>query len=203
VPNLTDVKHSLNLAQEKVKNPPPQPFPWALTTIGVTLVSVGAYGSMWGKRCGRTASASRRPRSSASSARAQSGAARRADQDRFRDEPSEAPGSIRLEPEEAERAPVNFEPEQMIITYCTSPEEQQSARVAQTLRQRGFKTVRTLKGGLGGWTNARLPVEGKSALPSIGLELYKNLSLGDVERRRFRPGEVIFKEGDDPHDEAT
>src|SRR5881628_2073438 len=27
VPNLTDVKHSLNLAQEKVKNPPPQPFP--------------------------------------------------------------------------------------------------------------------------------------------------------------------------------
>src|SRR5438093_10213779 len=50
VPNLTDVKHSLNLAQEKVKNPPPQPFPWALTTIGVTLVSVGAYGSMWGKR---------------------------------------------------------------------------------------------------------------------------------------------------------
>src|SRR5207237_9734629 len=93
-------------------------------------------------------------------------------------------------------------PEQMIVTYCTSPEEQQSARVAQILRQRGYRTVRILKGGLGGWTNARLPVEAKSALPSIGLELYKNLSLGDIERRRFRPGEVIFKEGDDPHDEA-
>src|SRR5437667_10208140 len=50
LPNLTDAKHSLKLAQEKVKNPPPQPFPWAVTTLGVTLVSVGAYGSMWGKR---------------------------------------------------------------------------------------------------------------------------------------------------------
>ena len=90
----------------------------------------------------------------------------------------------------------------MIITYCTSPEEQQSARVAQILRQRGFKTVRILKGGLGGWTNARLPVEGKSALPSVGLELYKNLSLGDIERRRFKQGEVIFKEGAEAQDEA-
>jgi len=90
----------------------------------------------------------------------------------------------------------------MIVTYCTSPEEQQSARVAQILRQRGFKTVRILKGGLGGWTNARLPVEAKSALPSVGLELYKNLSLGDIERRQFKRGDVIFKEGDDAHDEA-
>jgi len=62
--------------------------------------------------------------------------------------------------------------------------------------------VRILKGGLGGWTNARLPVEAKSALPSVGLELYKNLSLGDIERRRFKPGDYIFKEGDDPRDEA-
>src|SRR5262249_25484224 len=92
---------------------------------------------------------------------------------------------------------------QMIIAYCTSPEEQQSARVAQILRQRGFKTVRILKGGLGGWTNARLPMEAKSALPSVGLELYKNLSLGDVERRRFGPGEVIFREGAAPRGEAS
>ncbi len=62
--------------------------------------------------------------------------------------------------------------------------------------------MRILKGGLGGWTNARLPVEAKSSLPSIGLEIYKNLTLGDVERRKFNPGEVIFREGDDPRGEA-
>src|SRR5262249_28719562 len=88
------------------------------------------------------------------------------------------------------------------VAYCTSPEEQQSARIVHLLRQRGFRNVRVLKGGLGGWTNARLPVESKSALPSVGLELYKNLSLGDIERRRFKPGDYIFQGGDDPHDEA-
>jgi len=203
VPNLTDVKHSLNLAHEKVKNPPPQPFPWALTTLGVTLVSVGAYGSMWGQRWWKNrfrviptqviGFIERGLNPVLLDVRTKTD---------FETSPLKLPGSTRLEPEEAERAPLNFEPEQMIVTYCTSPEEQQSARVAQILRQRGYRTVRILKGGLGGWTNARLPVEAKSALPSIGLELYKNLSLGDIERRRFRPGEVIFKEGDDPHDEA-
>jgi S1-C subfamily serine protease/rhodanese-related sulfurtransferase len=203
VPNLTDVKHSLELAREKVKNPPPEPFPWALATFGVTLVSVGIYGGMWGKRWWKNrfrvtptqviAFIERGLNPVLLDVRTKSD---------FDTSPLKLPGSTRLAPEEAERAPVNFEPEQMIVTYCTSPEEQQSARVAQILRQRGFKTVRILKGGLGGWTNARLPVEGKSALPSVGLELYKNLSLGDIERRQFKRGEVIFKEGDDANDEA-
>ena len=203
VPNLTDVKHSLALAREKVKNPPPEPFPWALATLGVTLVSVGVYGGMWGKRWWKNRFRVTPTQVIGFIERGLNPVLLdvRTKTD-FETSPLKLPGSTRLEPEEAERAPINFEPEQMIITYCTSPEEQQSARVAQILRQRGFKTVRILKGGLGGWTNARLPVEAKSALPSIGLELYKNLSLGDIERRRFRPGEVIFKEGDDPHDEA-
>jgi S1-C subfamily serine protease/rhodanese-related sulfurtransferase len=203
VPNLADVKHSLALAREKVKNPPPEPFPWALATLGVTLVSVGVYGGMWGKRWWKNrfrvtptqviGLIERGLNPVLLDVRTKSD---------FETSPLKLPSSIRLEPEEAERAPINFEPEQMLVTYCISPEEKQSEQVAQILRQRGFKNVRILKGGLGGWTNARLPVEAKSALPSIGLELYRNLSLGDIERRRFRPGEVIFKEGDDPRDEA-
>ena len=203
VPNLTDVKHLLRQAEEKVKNPPPQPFPWALTTLGVTLVSVGVYGGMWGKRWWKN-------RFRVTPIQVIGFIERglnpvlldvRTKTD-FETSPLKLPSSTRLEPEEAERAPLNFEPEQMIITYCTSPEEQQSTRVARILRHRGFETVRILKGGLGGWTNARLPVEAKSALPSVGLELYKNLSLGDIERRRFKQGEVIFKEGAEAHGEA-
>ncbi len=203
VANLTDVKHSIALAQEKIKNPPPEPFPWALATLGVTLVSVGVYGGMWGKRWWKNRFRVTPTQVIGFIERGLNPALLdvRTKSD-FETSPLKLPGSTRLAPEEAERAPVNFEPQQMIVTYCTSPEEQQSARVAQILRQRGFKTVRILKGGLGGWTNARLPMEAKSALPSVGLELYKNLSLGDIERRRFRPGEVIFKEGDDPHGEA-
>jgi CRP-like cAMP-binding protein len=73
--------------------------------------------------------------------------------------------------------------------------------VTQVLRKRGMD-ARILKGGLGGWTNARLPVEAKSSMPSIGLEIYKNLTMGDVERRKFAPNEVIVHEGDDAHGEA-
>lgn len=203
VPNLTDVKHSLAQAQEKVKNPPPEPFPWALATLGVTVLSVGVYGGMWGQRWWKNRFRITPTQVIGFIERGLNPVLLdvRTKTD-FETSPLKLPGSTRLAPEEAERAPINFEPEQMIITYCTSPEEQQSARVAQILRQRGFKTVRILKGGLGGWTNARLPVEGKSALPSVGLELYKNLSLGDIERRRFKQGEVIFKEGAEAQDEA-
>jgi len=62
--------------------------------------------------------------------------------------------------------------------------------------------VRILKGGLGGWTNARLPIEAKSYLPSIGLEIYKNLTMGDIERHRFKAGDVVFLQDDDPRGEA-
>jgi rhodanese-related sulfurtransferase len=118
--------------------------------------------------------------------------------------PLTLPGSIRLDPDAAAQGRVDLalQPAQMIVTYCTSPEERTSAAVAQLLRQRGFRSVRILKGGLGGWTNARLPVEAKSHLPSIGIEIYKNLTLGDIERRRFPAGTAIFHEGDDARGEA-
>jgi len=88
------------------------------------------------------------------------------------------------------------------VTYDTSPAEATAEKVATALRGRGYRNVRILKGGLGGWTNARLPVESKSYLPSIGLEIYKNLTIGDLERRQFKAGETICKEGDDAHGEA-
>ena len=113
-------------------------------------------------------------------------------------------GPVRLEPTavDAGQVALDAERDQLIVTYCTTPEEATSARVSQRLRDRGWKNVRILKGGLGGWTNARLPVEGKSHLPSIGLEIYKNLTLGDLERRRFKAGEQIFQGGADARGEA-
>jgi hypothetical protein len=66
----------------------------------------------------------------------------------------------------------------------------------------GYRNVCIRTGGLGGWTNARLPVETKLHLPSIGLEIYKNLTMGDVERHRFKAGDVIFTQEDDPRGEA-
>jgi CRP-like cAMP-binding protein len=88
------------------------------------------------------------------------------------------------------------------VAYDTTPAEATAEKVAAALRARGYRDVRILKGGLGGWTNARLPVESKSHLPSIGIEIYKSLTVGDLERRTFKAGDVIFQEGHDARGEA-
>jgi S1-C subfamily serine protease/rhodanese-related sulfurtransferase len=205
VPNLVDVKRALAEAQERLRNPPPRPFPWAWVALGVTVLSVAVYGGMVGRRWWRN-----RYRVLPAQvigfieqglspvlvdARTQA---------EYETSPLKLPGAVRLAPEDvaAGRIALDADRQQLVVVYCTTADEATSARVAQALRQRGWTRVRILKGGLGGWTNARLPVEAKSHLPSIGLEIYKNLTLGDVERRRFKAGEVIFREGDDPHAEA-
>jgi S1-C subfamily serine protease/rhodanese-related sulfurtransferase len=205
LPNLPDVKRELAEAETKVKNPPPRPFPWAWATLGVTLLSGGGFGGLWARRWWRNRfrvlpgqvigfiEGGRNP--VLLDVRTQSD---------FETSPLVLPGATRLAPEDAEagRIQLGLDPSQLIVAYCTSPEEKTSARVAQLLHRRGFRNVRILKGGLGGWTNARLPVETKSHLPSIGVEIYKGLSVGDLERRRFKPGDVIFRQGTDAHGEA-
>jgi rhodanese-related sulfurtransferase len=204
-PDLVDVKRLLAEAEEKVRNPPPRPFPWAWATVGVSLLSVGAYSGMFARRWWRNRF---RILPAQVIGAIESGdtpvlvdVRTRTD---FETSPLRLPGAVRVEPEavDAPDFTLAVQPQQMIVTYCTSPDEATSAAIAQKLRERGYERVRILKGGLGGWTNARLPVESKSALPSIGLEIYKNLTLGDLDRRRFEPGEAIFKEGADPQGEA-
>jgi S1-C subfamily serine protease/rhodanese-related sulfurtransferase len=204
-PNLADVKRMMAEADKYVKNPPPRPFPWAWVTLGVSVLSVGVYGGMIGHRWWKN-----RYRILPAQVIGAIEAGRnpvlvdvRTKTD-FETSPLRLPGAVRLEPEAAVagQAELTADRTQFIVTYDTSPGEATAERVANALRTRGFKTVRILKGGLGGWTNARLPVESKSYLPSIGLEIYKNLTLGDLERRTFKPGELIFKEGAEAKGEA-
>ena len=206
IPNLPDVKRALSEAEYMVKNPPPRPFPWAWTTLGVTLVSAGAYGGMWGRKWWKNryrilptqmiGFIERGLTPILVDARTKND---------YETSPLKLPGSVRVDPDEAEAGRINLdtdtEGKRMFVVYCTSPEERTSARVAQILRQRGLGNIRILKGGLGGWTNARLPVEAKSHLPAVGLEIYKNLTMGDVERRAFKSGDVITRQGD-PGNEA-
>jgi hypothetical protein len=50
MPDLPDVKRALAEAEDKIKNPPPQPFPWAIATGVVSAVSLGVFGLMFGLR---------------------------------------------------------------------------------------------------------------------------------------------------------
>jgi len=47
--------------------------------------------------------------------------------------------------------------------------------MAQKLRRMGYKDVKILKGGLGAWTNAGLPIETRSDISAVGQEMYKAL----------------------------
>jgi S1-C subfamily serine protease/rhodanese-related sulfurtransferase len=204
LPNLPDVKRALREAEFGVKNPPPQPFPWAWVALGVTLVSAGGFGGLWGRKWWKNRYRILPAQMIGFIERGLSPILVDArNKNDYETSPLKLPSSVRLDPDEAQAGRINLDadPKQMIVVYCTSPEEQTSERVAAILRQRGFRNVRILKGGLGGWTNARLPVETKAHLSAVGLEIYKNLTLGDVERRRLRPGEYLCHEGD-PGQEA-
>src|SRR5438034_11356249 len=206
-PDLTDVKHALAEAERKLKNPPPQPFPWAWATLGVTVLSAGVYGGMLGRRLwkNRYRIVPAQVIGAIESGRNPKLVDARTKTD-FETSPLRLPGAVRLDPDAVLAGRPDAEPraerDQLIVVYDTTPNEATAEKVSHALRARGFKSVRILKGGLGGWTNARLPVESKSHMPSIGLEIYKNLTLGDLERRTFKAGEIIFKEGADAKGEA-
>src|SRR5262245_60701328 len=205
LPGLPDVKRAAAEAQDKIQHPPPQPFPWAWTTLGVTLVSLGVYGGMagrhWWKGRHRIQPSHVIEMIGAGQAPVLVDARRQEDYDAS---PLELLHSVRLSPDDAEagRIALQVQPEQMVVVYCASPDEATSARVATLLRARGFKHVRVLKGGIGSWTNAGLPVATKSSMPSLGVEIYRNLTAREAGRRRLRAGDVIVGEGDPDNDEA-
>src|SRR5262245_4600717 len=182
LPNQPDVKRLLVDAREKVKNPPPRPFPWFWVAIGVTLVSAGGYGTQFYVRWQRNRY---RIHPSEIIKLSESGKqpiildVRRSDA--YEALPLKIPGSVRLAPEELDSgiSGLELDTTQPAVTYCTSPDEATSARVAQKLRKLGFKDVRILKGGLGAWTNAGLPIESRSDLSQVGVELYKALAAGN------------------------
>lgn len=183
VPDLPDVRRMLAEAQDKIKNPPPRPFPWAWVTLGVTLVSLGSYGGMWGRRWWRNR---HRIAPSAVVHLLEEGKSplildvRNASA--FETSPLKVPGALYVAPEGVDggKFDLEVEPERTVITYCTSPDEATSASVAQRLRKLGYKNVKILKGGLGAWANAGLPLEPKAGLPAIGVELYKSMLGGNV-----------------------
>jgi rhodanese-related sulfurtransferase len=183
VPNLPDVKRLIGEAREYLKNPPPRPFPWFWVAVGVTAVSAGGYGLQlfrrWQKnryRIGPSVVVKlleegkepllldvRRPEA-------------------YDALPLKIPQSIRVEPNDlaAGIESLDLDKARPVVAYCTTPDEATSARVARELRKLGFRDVKILKGGLGAWTNAGLPIEARSDISAVGVEFYKALAGGKV-----------------------
>jgi S1-C subfamily serine protease/rhodanese-related sulfurtransferase len=183
VPNLPTVKRLTAETREYVKNPPPRPFPWFWVAVGVTVLSAGGYGAQflvrWQKNRYRVA-AFEVIKLLESGKQPQILDVRTPEA--YDTLPLKIPGSIRLAPEELTSGVSGLELDvnRPVVAYCTSQDEQTSAKAARDLRKLGFKNVLILKGGLGAWTNAGLPIETRADISAVGLELYKALAGGNA-----------------------
>jgi S1-C subfamily serine protease len=122
-PGLVDVKRMLGEATEKVKNPPPKPFPWFWVTIGVTLLSAGGYGAQVGLRWQKN-----RYRVGPSEVFKLAELGKKpiivdARQQKAYDEvPIKIPGSIRVSPEDLKSGSVDsldLDKTRPVVAYCT------------------------------------------------------------------------------------
>ena len=165
-PEFPDLRRLIAEAEDKVKNPPPRPFPWrgvggAAGAVALAAVAVAA---------GRRFRANRLRTSAADIVRLNESGLPPVLLD-VRDpllygaSPYRLPGAVRLDPEQVDRdlAALGLDPERPVVTYCSSAGERLSAAVARRLHARGYADVRVLRGGLGGWTQAGLAVEAKDA----------------------------------------
>src|SRR5216683_2055359 len=182
-PNLPDVRRKIAEARDAVKNPKPKPFPWFWVAVGVTFVSAGGFGGQWLHRWSKNryrVHPSEVVRLSEGGKAPTIIDARRSDL--YEQLPLTIRGSVRVAPENlaASMAGLDLDLSRPVVAYCSCPDEETSARVARELRKMGFKDVKILKGGLGAWTNAGLPIETRSDLSQVGVELYKALAGGNV-----------------------
>jgi serine protease Do len=182
-PNLPDVRRMVVEAKEQLKNPKPKPFPWFWVAVAVTLLSAGGFGGQWLHRWNKNRY---RIQPSAVIRLSEGGSpptildARRSDL--YEALPLKVKDSTRVVPEDLANslAGLDLDKTRPVVVYCSSPDEETSAKVARELRKMGFKDARILKGGLGAWTNAGLPIETRSDLSQVGVELYKALAGGNV-----------------------
>jgi len=60
---------------------------------------------------------------------------------------------------------VNYDRDQAIVLYCSTPEEKTSLDVARSLIEKGFTKVSVLNGGWFVWEAANLPIQRKTKEP--------------------------------------
>jgi len=73
-------------------------------------------------------------------------------------EPHGIPGAITIDlasPEKVDEALLEHD----LVVYCVCPNEATAKRISQQMRQKGFRRVRALKGGLDAWEHQGYPVE--------------------------------------------
>ena len=163
-PEFPDLRRLIVEAEDKIKNPPPRPFPWRWAGGVAGALGLAAMAVVAGRR-----SRAIRLRVSAADIvrRREAGLAPVLldvrDPLLYGASPYRLPGALRLDPEQVDRdlPLLHLDPGRPVVTYCSSAGERLGAQVARRLQTLGYADVHVLRGGLGGWTLAGLAVETK------------------------------------------
>ncbi len=162
-PEFPDLRRLMAEAEDKIKHPPPRPFPWRPVggAVAVAIVGAAAVVSLQRWRWNKLRT------SPADLLRLLSGGRPPVlldvrDPVLYTASPYRVPGAVRVDLDqlEADLAARGIDRTRPVVTCCIA-DERNSARVARRLRALGYPAVRILKGGLSGWALAGLPLESK------------------------------------------
>jgi rhodanese-related sulfurtransferase len=161
-PEFPDLRRLIAEAEDKVRNPPPRPFQWrwAAGVVAVLAAAGVVVSTMRRARDNRlriTADAVVRLR-----ARGQAPVLLDVREPVLHDaSPYRLPGALRLDPGQVDKdlPALGLDPARPVVTYCTSLGEALGAQVARRLSALGYADVHVLRGGVGAWTQAGLPLE--------------------------------------------
>jgi membrane protein DedA with SNARE-associated domain/rhodanese-related sulfurtransferase len=78
-------------------------------------------------------------------------------------EPEVILGAVHLLAGEVDKWSGEFPRDREVIVYCSCPNEVTAARVALTLRKKGFKHIRPLRGGINEWRKNNYPLQQRNA----------------------------------------
>ncbi len=163
-PEFPDLRRMIAEADERIKNPPPRPFPWRRAAIGAGLLALAAAVAAWIRRL-RTR---RLLASAADVVRLQARGAAPVlldvrEPDLYRASEVQIRGALRVAPADIQPGLPGLEADarRPIVAYCTSERGATSLAAARRLRALGYREARALRGGLGGWSHAGLPLEPK------------------------------------------
>jgi rhodanese-related sulfurtransferase len=164
-PEFPDVRRMMAEAEDRIKNPPPRPTPWREALAGLGLFALALMAIAVVRRARRR----RLLTSPAEVVRLGETGARPVMLDArepalYRASAAQIPGALRVELDGLAAGALGLgdgDRHRPVVVYCTSDLQGQSLAVARRLRRLGYKKAWALRGGLGGWAHAGLPLEPK------------------------------------------
>ena len=73
--------------------------------------------------------------------------------------PQVIPGAVPISPQDVDKSTADISRNANVVLYCTCPNEESSLKAYRQMKDRGFRHLKVLTGGLPAWKRANLPLQ--------------------------------------------